>query len=76
MDINMREILLSKEKDGWVYINEIIKGVKTPTTKLLYDDGKYTDNELRVLEQQMRDQNTYNAWELEDDVAATAEYMM
>lgn len=39
MDINMKEILLSKEKDGWVYINEIIKGVKTPTTKLLVDDG-------------------------------------
>ena len=37
---------------------------------------KYTDNELRVLEQQIRDQNTYNAWDLEDDVAGTADYMM
>ena len=77
MDINMKDVELFK-KDGWVYI----KTSEDPAThekigeKLLYDDGKYTDNELRVLEQQIRGQNTYNAWDAEDDVAGTADLMM
>lgn len=71
MDINMKDIKLIKD-GNWICIDEGEKG----KTKLLYDDGKYTDNELRVLEQQIRGQNTYNAWDAEDDVAGTADLMM
>lgn len=36
MDINMKDVMLSKEDDGWIYINEMVNGIKTATTKLLY----------------------------------------
>ena len=77
MDINMKDVKLGK-KDNWIVIAEEFNsdGTIAKGTKLLYDDGKYTDNEIKVLEQQMRGQNTYNAWDAEDDVAATADYMM
>lgn len=77
MDINMKNVVLVRNtkdtSDKWIYISE---DRVNPITKLLYDDGKYTDNELRVLEQQIRGQNTYNAWDAEDDIAGTADLMM
>lgn len=38
MDINMKDVILSTEDDGWIYINEIENG-ESKYTKLLVDDG-------------------------------------
>ena len=78
MDINMKNIELGRlEVTQWITIDEKNeKGVVIRQTKLLYADENYTDNEISLLEKQMRDQNTYNAWDIEADIAGTADYMM
>ena len=59
MDINMRNVELFKD-GNWIKIKtgEIKENNKTINVgiKLLYADEKYTDNDIRVLEKQMRDQ--------------------
>ena len=42
MNIDLSSIKLTKEPDGWIYINELIGDKYKPTTRFLYDDGSQT----------------------------------
>ena len=57
MNIDLSSIKLTKEPDGWIYINELIGDKYKPTTRLLYDDGSQT---IEQHEQRLRLQGSWN----------------
>ena len=75
MDINMKNVVLGKKEDkndNWIYIATEMDGkfVKEGT-KLLYDDGSYSNDDIKVIEEQLKRMNEYNIWDLADDYAGT-----
>ena len=72
MDINMKEVKLIKpDGQSWIYISEY--GVN-PTTKLLYDPRN--ENDINSIQQQLTQMNDYNMWDLADDYAGTADWLL
>ncbi len=62
MDINMSNVELFK-KDGWVYIKTSEDPVTHEKigTKLLVDDGKYSDStQLKLLQERLQNLSGYN----------------
>ena len=58
LEINMKEVKLVRDDDGWVYISK--DGVEK-TTKLLLDDGKYSDpTQLNLLRERIAKYNEFN----------------
>ena len=72
MDINMKDVKLGK-KDNWIVIAEEFNsdGTIAKGTKLLYDDGSYSNDDIKVIEEQLKRMNEYNIWDLADDYAGT-----
>ncbi len=75
MDINMKDIMLSKENDSWIYINEMVNGVKTPTTKIAYD-YETNPNFLENIKNYFSTLANNAGLDYIDDVAGTADWLM
>ena len=76
MDINMKNVkLMRNEKDAsdkWIYISE--DGVN-PTTKLLLDDGKYSNStQLGMLRDRLAKYNDFNDIDASDKFASSIDW--
>lgn len=74
----MKNVVLGKDEIGsnWIAIGEELNadGTVKNGTKLLYDPRN--ENDINLIQQQITQMNEYNMWDLADDYAGTAEWLL
>lgn len=69
MEINMNNIQLVKDSDGWIYLS---KDGQSSDIKLIYDDGRYSD--IEKLQKRIRYIENWNALNNENNGIAFYEF--
>ena len=77
MKINMKEVKLVKKEGygNWILVEEIL-GTDKIYTKLAYNDGHFTKEEIKLLGEKIRNRNAWNFADMLDDYTGTGDYAL